>query len=146
MRPEIGRQLFEGGRLWALFTAWQLATWGEMDDLATPVGKETSPLLSQGGGSSAKSGELIGFSSQKILQHFQLCNFISGRVPKIREYQVTLYHDDGTDPYGFGLRVVGTTISDGNTGNEFSCARVLWVCPAGAAERGGIKVGDKVHH
>jgi hypothetical protein len=37
----------------------------------------------------------------------------------------------------FGLRVVGV-------GQEYPCARVLWLFPGGAAERAGIMVGDKV--
>ena len=61
-------------------------------------------------------------------------------VAPIREYQTSIYQDDARDPYGFGMRVVGTTSSAGNN----ACARVLWIAPGGPAYRAGIKVGDRV--
>ena len=39
----------------------------------------------------------------------------------------------------FGLRVVGVASEDCGHG-----AKVLWVLPGGAAERAGLRVGDKV--
>ena len=64
------------------------------------------------------------------------------RPSKAREYEITLYHDPNhdPDPYGFGLRVVGTTTGE----RQIQCARVLWICPGGPAERGGVRVGDRV--
>jgi len=65
-----------------------------------------------------------------------------------REYQITLFASDGSpdrdgggggEP-GFGLRVVGAPAADLLP----SHARVLWTRPGGAADRCGIKVGDKV--
>lgn len=63
-------------------------------------------------------------------------------VPPIREYQANIYQDDSRDPYGFGMRVVGTTSSAGDS----ACARVLWIAPGGPAYRAGIKVGDRVRY
>ena len=82
--------------------------------------------------------------------------FFAGRSPSIappvREYQVSLYQDDTRDPYGFGLRVVGTGPAAGQgqqqqqqqQQGESACARVLWIAPGGPAHRAGIKVGDRV--
>lgn len=60
--------------------------------------------------------------------------------------QLTLYRNDDQDPYGFGLRVVGQQLQ-GEQPNQAQlqlCARVLWISPAGPAQRAGVKVGDKV--
>lgn len=54
---------------------------------------------------------------------------------------MTLYQGNASDPYGFGLRVVGAgppAVPDQHI------ARVLWIAPGGPAHRAGITVGDRV--
>jgi hypothetical protein len=80
-----------------------------------------------------------------------ILNFISF-LAKDLVRELILQIQDMSDPYRhnwfddifatfygnrFGLRVVGV-------GQEFPCARVLWLFLGGAAERAGITVGDKV--
>ena len=67
-------------------------------------------------------------------------------------HRITLRCPQGhTDPYGYGLRVVGQHVGDIGEDNgyqqqdhERKFARILWLSPGGVAESAGMNVGDRV--